>query len=81
MTCHVCSGGGIVGDERSHRSCSVCAGIGLARTLQDLLAERRVLLQEMRAAGARGEIAVRETIRAEVAVLDAEIAAARGEAA
>lgn len=77
--CPTCEGSGIVGDERSHRSCSDCAGTGLAKTLADLIAERRELLCEMRAAG--NDVTTREMLRAQVAVLDVEIAAMKREAA
>ena len=44
------------------------------RTLPDLIAERRVLLNEMRA---ERDITARELLRATVAVLDVEIAEMR----
>lgn len=72
--CPTCEGGGIVGDERKHRSCPDCAGTGLARTLADLIQERRALLNEMRA---ERDITARELLRATVAVLDVEIAEMR----
>lgn len=72
--CWECEGAGIVGDERKHGRCPSCDGTGLARTLQSLIAERRSLLQEMRAAG---DIQAREVLRGQVALLDVEIAELR----
>lgn len=44
------------------------------RTLPDLIAERRVLLNEMRA---ERDLAAREVLRFQVALLDVEVAEAR----
>lgn len=73
--CPTCEGGGIVGSERSHATCPDCAGTGLARTLADLVQERGALLREMRACG--NDVETRELLRAQVAVLDVEIAEMR----
>lgn len=79
--CRECDGCGIVdtgrgvGDDIRTATCSSCDGTGLARTLQQLIEERRELLQEMRSCG--GDVETRETLRAQVAVLDVEIAELR----
>lgn len=72
--CWECDGGGIVGDERSHRNCPTCGGTGLARTLEQLIAERSEVLRYMHEAHAAGSIDRRESLRAEVAELDVMIA-------
>jgi DnaJ-class molecular chaperone len=75
--CSSCEGGGIVGDERSHRSCPDCHGTGLAWTLEQLIESRSTVLRWMHEAHARGEIDRRESLRAEVAELDVMIASMR----
>jgi len=75
--CPTCDGGGIVGDERSHRSCRDCHGTGLASRLEQLIEEKRAALARMHAYHRAGRISEREAVRAEVAEIDDEIARER----
>lgn len=78
--CHACDGCGVIGVDRGtrhpgdSRRCSDCDGTGLARTLADLIQERREILNEMRSSR---DMTTRETLRAVVAALDVEIAEMR----